>query len=217
MERETFTMSWRRLVLLHATQLLLLTRPTQHVDRPLRLFVYNADYDVTREAILVPNRSWGGEGLLGCGVGYGLLHRVPKPQDRVMPPEGDDRFDVDEDEQGLDGQDNYYDLNGRRGYGLGGDGYVEASYEQEGDVLASEGVQVVAVEDSYDGFAPANSYSQPPNPYGRQSAAVPTYGERSNGSPSRGIPAFKPPPRSPSSGAFSGNVSGAVIREEEEV
>ncbi|KWU45238.1 hypothetical protein RHOSPDRAFT_16673, partial [Rhodotorula sp. JG-1b] len=49
-----------------------------HVDKPLRLFVYNSDYDVTREAILVPNRSWGGEGLLGCGVGYGLLHRIPK-------------------------------------------------------------------------------------------------------------------------------------------
>ena len=53
-----------------------------HVEKPLRLFVYNADYDVTREAILVPNRSWGGEGLLGCGVGYGLLHRIPKPQER---------------------------------------------------------------------------------------------------------------------------------------
>ncbi|GAA5930449.1 hypothetical protein JCM10213_001094 [Rhodosporidiobolus nylandii] len=58
-----------------------------HVDKPLRLFVYNSDYDVTREAILVPNRSWGGEGLLGCGVGYGLLHRIPKPQDRPrLPP-----------------------------------------------------------------------------------------------------------------------------------
>ncbi len=22
---------------------------------------------------------WGGEGLLGCGVGFGLLHRIPKP------------------------------------------------------------------------------------------------------------------------------------------
>lgn len=52
----------------------------------MRLFVYNSDYDVTREAILVPNRSWGGEGLLGCGVGYGLLHRIPKPQERVEPP-----------------------------------------------------------------------------------------------------------------------------------
>ncbi|GAA6061530.1 hypothetical protein JCM10212_004520 [Sporobolomyces blumeae] len=53
-----------------------------HTDKPLRLFVYNADYDVTREAILVPNRTWGGEGLLGAGVGYGLLHRIPKPQDQ---------------------------------------------------------------------------------------------------------------------------------------
>ncbi|GAA6011171.1 hypothetical protein JCM10207_005524 [Rhodosporidiobolus poonsookiae] len=59
-----------------------------HVDKPLRLFVYNSDYDVTREAILVPNRSWGGEGLLGCGVGYGLLHRIPKPQDRSSVPNG---------------------------------------------------------------------------------------------------------------------------------
>ncbi|GAA6044353.1 hypothetical protein JCM8097_002784 [Rhodosporidiobolus ruineniae] len=57
-----------------------------HVDKPLRLFVYNSDYDITREAILVPNRSWGGEGLLGCGVGYGLLHRIPKPQDRPPIP-----------------------------------------------------------------------------------------------------------------------------------
>ncbi|ORY56790.1 GRASP55/65 PDZ-like domain-domain-containing protein [Leucosporidium creatinivorum] len=69
-----------------------------HVDKPLRLFVYNADYDVTREAILVPNRSWGGEGLLGCGVGYGLLHRIPKPQDRASrPPEEDDQEEEDQE------------------------------------------------------------------------------------------------------------------------
>lgn len=30
-----------------------------------------------REVVLVPNRKWGGEGLLGCGVGFGLLHRIP--------------------------------------------------------------------------------------------------------------------------------------------
>lgn len=42
-----------------------------HTDKSLRLFVYNSDYDVTRETILVPNRTWGGEGLLGAGVGYG--------------------------------------------------------------------------------------------------------------------------------------------------
>ncbi|GAA6056232.1 hypothetical protein JCM3770_002099 [Rhodotorula araucariae] len=65
-----------------------------HVDKPLRLFVYNADYDVTREAILVPNRTWGGEGLLGCGVGYGLLHRIPKPQDRGRVPPSSQPYDT---------------------------------------------------------------------------------------------------------------------------
>ncbi|PWZ03060.1 hypothetical protein BCV70DRAFT_197296 [Testicularia cyperi] len=61
-----------------------------HTDRALRLYIYNADYDHTREVIIVPNREWGGEGLLGCGVGYGLLHRIPKPQDRPsVPPELD--------------------------------------------------------------------------------------------------------------------------------
>jgi len=44
-----------------------------HQDKPLRLFVYNSDLEITRETVLLPNRQWGGEGLLGCGVGYGLL------------------------------------------------------------------------------------------------------------------------------------------------
>lgn len=56
----------------------------EHVDKPLRLFVYNSDFDVTREVVIIPNRAWSsggaGEGLLGCGVGYGVLHRIPKPQ-----------------------------------------------------------------------------------------------------------------------------------------
>ncbi|MBW0504362.1 hypothetical protein O181_044077 [Austropuccinia psidii MF-1] len=51
----------------------------EHEGRPLRLFVYNADYEVTREVVIVPNRSWGsGDGLLGCSIGFGLLHRIPK-------------------------------------------------------------------------------------------------------------------------------------------
>jgi hypothetical protein len=56
----------------------------EHIDKPLRLFVYNSDFDVTREVVIIPNRAWSsggaGEGLLGCGVGYGVLHRIPKPQ-----------------------------------------------------------------------------------------------------------------------------------------
>lgn len=68
-----------------------------HTDRALRLYVYNSDYDHTREVIIVPNREWGGEGLLGCGVGYGLLHRIPKPQDLPkVPPEMSSQQDEEE-------------------------------------------------------------------------------------------------------------------------
>jgi len=28
----------------------------------------------------VPNRNWGGQGSLGCDVGYGYLHRIPNPE-----------------------------------------------------------------------------------------------------------------------------------------
>ncbi|WVQ96009.1 hypothetical protein IAU59_003109 [Kwoniella sp. CBS 9459] len=55
-----------------------------HVDKPLRLFVYNSDLDNLREVILYPTRQWGGEGLIGCGIGYGLLHRIPRPS--TPPP-----------------------------------------------------------------------------------------------------------------------------------
>ncbi|KAK2465200.1 hypothetical protein APHAL10511_002554 [Amanita phalloides] len=62
-----------------------------HVDKPLRVYVYSYDFDTTREVVLIPNRHWGGEGLLGCVFGYGLLHRIPpQPEDRVpgtIPPE----------------------------------------------------------------------------------------------------------------------------------
>ncbi|PLW24398.1 hypothetical protein PCASD_08363 [Puccinia coronata f. sp. avenae] len=59
----------------------------EHEGRPLRLFVYNADYEVTREVVIVPNRSWGSaEGLLGCSIGFGLLHRIPKTTTATTAP-----------------------------------------------------------------------------------------------------------------------------------
>ncbi|RUS16024.1 GRASP55/65 PDZ-like domain-containing protein [Endogone sp. FLAS-F59071] len=48
------------------------------VGRPLRLYIYNSEWDSTREVIIVPNNGWGGNGSLGCDVGYGLLHRIPR-------------------------------------------------------------------------------------------------------------------------------------------
>ncbi|KAF8158298.1 GRASP55/65 PDZ-like domain-containing protein [Crassisporium funariophilum] len=40
-----------------------------HVDKPLRVYVYSFDFDTLREVVLIPNRHWGGEGLLGCVFG----------------------------------------------------------------------------------------------------------------------------------------------------
>ncbi|XP_020846604.1 Golgi reassembly-stacking protein 2 [Phascolarctos cinereus] len=48
-----------------------------HEAKPLKLYVYNTDTDNCREVIITPNSSWGGEGSLGCGIGYGYLHRIP--------------------------------------------------------------------------------------------------------------------------------------------
>jgi len=54
-----------------------------HIDKPLRLYVYSYDFDTLRETVVVPNHHWGGEGLLGCVFGFGLLHRIPaQPADR---------------------------------------------------------------------------------------------------------------------------------------
>ncbi|KAI0300195.1 GRASP55/65 PDZ-like domain-containing protein [Russula brevipes] len=71
-----------------------------HIDKPLRVYVYSYDFDTIREVVLVPNRQWGGEGLLGCVFGFGLLHRIPPiPADRqpgALPPELRDSAEFEE-------------------------------------------------------------------------------------------------------------------------
>ncbi|KUI66680.1 hypothetical protein VM1G_01594 [Cytospora mali] len=64
-----------------------------HIGRPLRLYVYNNEYDVTREVTLHPSRAWGGEGALGCVLGYGALHRLPAPLSEPVDAPGDTMFD----------------------------------------------------------------------------------------------------------------------------
>ena len=49
----------------------------QHVDKPLRVYVYSHDFDALREVVLVPNRHWGGDGLLGCVFGYVASSPLP--------------------------------------------------------------------------------------------------------------------------------------------
>ncbi|EDV52432.1 Golgi reassembly-stacking protein 2 [Drosophila erecta] len=48
-----------------------------HEQQPLKMYVYNLDDDACREVTIKPNTAWGGEGALGCGIGFGYLHRIP--------------------------------------------------------------------------------------------------------------------------------------------
>lgn len=60
-----------------------------HASRPLKLYVYNTTEDTCREVTIMPNPTWGGEGSLGCGIGYGYLHRIPvrnMPERNVSHP-----------------------------------------------------------------------------------------------------------------------------------
>eukprot|EP01135_Chromosphaera_perkinsii_P002932 Nk52_evm43s230 gene=Nk52_evmTU43s230 len=54
--------------------------------KTLRIYVYNTQTDNCREAALTPNSSWGGAGSLGCGIGYGYLHRIPIEEVREKAP-----------------------------------------------------------------------------------------------------------------------------------
>ncbi|KAK6464840.1 GRASP55/65 PDZ-like domain-containing protein [Scheffersomyces coipomensis] len=53
----------------------------QEDNVPITLYVYNHDYDILRPVTVNLTRSWGtgqNKGILGCDVGYGLLHRIPE-------------------------------------------------------------------------------------------------------------------------------------------
>ncbi|KAI0447723.1 GRASP55/65 PDZ-like domain-containing protein [Xylaria telfairii] len=71
-----------------------------YIGRPLRLWVYNNEYNVTRELEIVPSREWGGEGALGCVLGFGALHRLPAPFDEPVSAPGETMFDGGEVGQG---------------------------------------------------------------------------------------------------------------------
>jgi len=63
------------------------------IGRPLRLYVYNNEYNVAREVTIQPSRSWGGDGALGCVLGYGALHRLPAPLSEPVNAPGETMFD----------------------------------------------------------------------------------------------------------------------------
>ncbi len=65
-----------------------------HLSRPLRLYVYNHEYDVTRLVTITPERGWGGSGALGCVLGFGALHRLPRPLGEPMQGPGETLFET---------------------------------------------------------------------------------------------------------------------------
>ncbi|CCC06173.1 hypothetical protein SMACR_00391 [Sordaria macrospora] len=71
-----------------------------HIGRPLRLYIYNNEYNVTREVTIQPSREWGGEGALGCVLGYGALHRLPAPLSEPVHAPGETMFDGDSEHHG---------------------------------------------------------------------------------------------------------------------
>lgn len=62
------------------------------MNRPLRLYVYNHEYNVTRPVTITPTRNWGGEGAMGCVLGFGALHRIPAGLDEPPPAPGETFF-----------------------------------------------------------------------------------------------------------------------------
>jgi len=65
-----------------------------HLSRPLRLFVYNHEYDLTRLVTITPSRGWGGSGALGCVLGFGALHRLPAPLTEPPHAPGETLFET---------------------------------------------------------------------------------------------------------------------------
>ncbi|KAF9114093.1 hypothetical protein BGX27_000146 [Mortierella sp. AM989] len=71
----------------------------EYIGECLPLHVYNAVTNQVREVIIVPSEEWGGDGLLGCDIGYGYLHRLPKDLARFQNEKGS-RKEVANDNQG---------------------------------------------------------------------------------------------------------------------
>lgn len=57
------------------------------MDKQLvHLVVYNVDMEKCRDVSIIPNRQWGGDGALGCQIGFGYLHRIPRSMRPVPAP-----------------------------------------------------------------------------------------------------------------------------------
>ncbi|KAI1156087.1 GRASP55/65 PDZ-like domain-containing protein [Nemania diffusa] len=132
-----------------------------YVGRPLRLWVYNNEYNVTRELEIVPSREWGGEGALGCVLGFGALHRLPAPLDEPISAPGETMFDG----------------GGDAGYGAGAGGQFATLAPPPGDAsgfLPPSGTTLEPVAGAQGaGFLVPAQMVSPPPPAGGTSAPPP--------------------------------------------
>jgi hypothetical protein len=55
------------------------------MGKELQLYVYNWESDLVREVVIVPDAQWGGDGSLGCDIGFGYLHRIPNRSNKPNP------------------------------------------------------------------------------------------------------------------------------------
>jgi len=45
--------------------------------KKLPLYIYSCNTDSIRLVNIIPNKNWGGNGSLGCDIGFGYLHKIP--------------------------------------------------------------------------------------------------------------------------------------------
>ena len=84
----------------------------EFMDRSLRLYVYNSEYDVTRMITITPAKNWGGEGALGCVLGYGALHRIPAALTEPPQAPGETLFEAGQPGAASYGEKSSFDPNG---------------------------------------------------------------------------------------------------------
>ncbi|KAL7747209.1 hypothetical protein RI367_007420 [Sorochytrium milnesiophthora] len=84
-------------VVLHSQQeLYALIADRAEKQAALKFFVYNVKSDELREVALSPSSTWGGNGLIGAELGYGVLHKIPTQQ---PPQTGDAAAEQQQPEQ----------------------------------------------------------------------------------------------------------------------
>eukprot|EP01126_Amoeba_proteus_P017856 TRINITY_DN187_c0_g1_i6.p1 TRINITY_DN187_c0_g1~~TRINITY_DN187_c0_g1_i6.p1 ORF type:complete len:252 (-),score=47.43 TRINITY_DN187_c0_g1_i6:241-996(-) len=66
------------------------------IDVSVSLYVYSKRTTRVRLISLLPSKDWGGEGILGCNVGVGYIHRIPTVETPKGTPESHQQVETQE-------------------------------------------------------------------------------------------------------------------------